>query len=67
MGIVVDVVDDLPLTQATIAGQGHTTGADAAQRQGYGTQRFAAICQGFADGVFLYWSHCESNLPSVPF
>lgn len=50
VSVVVDVVDDLPLAQAAVAGQRHAARADATQRQRHGAQRLAPVRQRFADG-----------------
>ena len=45
VGVVADVVKDLPLAQAAVAANGHRSAADAAQRHGQRAQVFAFVDQ----------------------
>ena len=45
VGVVADVVEDLPLTQAAVAANGYRAAADAAQRHGQRAQVFAFVDQ----------------------
>src|SRR5437870_13330103 len=50
MGIMVDVVDNLPLAQPAIAGQGNAARTDTAERQRTRAQRIATMGQRLASG-----------------
>ena len=45
VGVVVDVVGNLPLAQAAIASQRYTAGADTSQRKRQSAQPVASVCQ----------------------